>query len=123
MPTSGDPTERPQDPEKCISVAYLRLLGASMADSAKSVGVHKDTIWRWEQCSWWKDMLAEASRRWLSGLEGKARATLFDNLDGPLSLKVLERRLPELAPPNPQPQDLTGTITLRVVWDTPDADE
>jgi hypothetical protein len=118
-----NPVGAPRDRETAISVAYLRLLGHTQEDATKATGVSEKTIQRWESCTWWPEVQAEASRRWLSGLESRARQTLFDNLDGPLSLKVLERRLPELAPPVTQPQDHTGTITLRVVWDTPDADE
>lgn len=117
-----NPVGAPRDRETAISVAYLRLLGHTQEDATKATGVSEKTIQRWESCTWWPEFQAEASRRWLSGLEGRARTILLDNLDGNLSLKILERRIPELAPAIAR-QEVTGrgggpvevTVTYKIV--------
>jgi hypothetical protein len=101
-----DPVKNPENWDKCVSVAYLRLIGQTQEQAADSAGVGVRTVHTWEHCSWWADCQAEASRRWLVGLEAKARATLQEGMDANIALKILERRLPELAPPT-QKTDLT----------------
>jgi len=98
MPKEEPEVRGPQDPEKALSVAYLRLTGSTQTESAEAVGVHRDTVWRWEQAEWWPEIVADASRRWLAGLEAKARTVLHNGMDPAIALKILERRLPELAP-------------------------
>lgn len=105
VPDSGDPVQAPRDRERAISAAYLRLLGASQADAAEAAGAGERTLRQWEACSWWPEIQAEASQRWLAGATGKARTALLaalDGKDGHLALKVLERTLPELAPAKQQ---------------------
>lgn len=99
MRQKADETKRPNDRDKAVSVAYLRILGASQEVAGDAVGVSRDTIGRWEACSWWADILADASARWLAGLEAKARKVLLEGMDPTLALKILERRFKELAPP------------------------
>ena len=127
MPHDEDETQAPQDWEKAYSVGYLRLTGSTQEEAGKEVSVCRDTVMRWESCSWWKDVLAEASRRWLSGLEAKARKTLEEGLDPVLSLKILERRIPELAPATTRTDVTTDgkpldSLTIQYVK-TPKADE
>lgn len=102
-----DPVKKPTDRDKCVSVAYLRLIGATQEQAAESVGVGVRSIYDWERCSWWGDVVSEASRRWLVGIEARARQKLSEDMDGNLALKILERRLPELAPAT-QKTDLTS---------------
>jgi hypothetical protein len=101
MSESGDPIEAPRDREKALSAGYLRLLGASQVEAAKATGVDPRTLGRWESCSWWPEVQNECAARWLDGLTAKARAGLEAAVqkDGYLSLKVLERLEPALAPP------------------------
>lgn len=103
-----DQVSGPKDREKAISVAYLRLLGATQTESAEAAGCSVDSIHRWEGCEWWPEIQAEAMDRWLHGLKAKAMKGLETNLgaDGNLSLKVLERMVPPLAPAT-QKTDLT----------------
>ena len=105
MPEPVGGTKAPADREKALSVAFLRLLGYSQVEAGNGAGVSSDCVGRWEHCSWWPEILAEASQRWLRGLEAKARKAIERGLDkaedgvaGNLALKVLERRIPELAP-------------------------
>ncbi len=101
MPESADPIGAPRDREVALSCAYIRLLGSSQLEAAKTAGVDPRTLGRWESCSWWPDVQREAADRWLAGAIGKARKALLaalDQPDGPLALKVLERVVPELAP-------------------------
>lgn len=103
-PQSGDETKAPQDWEKAYSAGYLRLLGASQKEAATAVGVDRDTISRWEGCSWWRGVLEEAERRWLSGLKTKVRKSLEelcegDTKDPPTVRFVAERTFKELSPP------------------------
>jgi len=118
------PEPGPQDRDKAISVAYLRLTGALQTEAAEAVGVHHDTIGRWEKADWWPEIVAEASKRWLSGLEAKARLVLQAGMDASIALKILERRLPELAPAT-QRTDLTSAgqpipTSVRVILVKPD---
>lgn len=120
-----DARKGPQDREKAISVAYLRLLGANQTDAGSANGVSRDTVSKWESCSWWPEIQAEATNRWLSGLDAKAMRTLESEMDGPLALKVLERRMPALAPPT-QKTELTGRdgkpipTSIEVVFGVPE---
>jgi hypothetical protein len=114
MPEKPGPKGGPQDREKAISVAYLRLTGSSQEDAGSAVGVHRDTVGRWEGSDWWPEIITIASRRWLSGLEAKARQVLLKGMDAGIALKVLERRLPDLAPPTTNLNLRTPDIPDRV---------
>ena len=101
MLENGDRIGRPQNRDKALSVAYLRLLGGSQAEVASAVGCHASTVLRWEQCEWWAEVRREAAARWLEGLTARARRGLETAVttDGRLALQVLERLVPELAAP------------------------
>ena len=96
-----DPIKAPRNREAAMSVAYLRLLGASLSEAAKATNVSARTVGRWESCSWWPDVQREAAERWLEGLTARARRGLEGAVleDGRLALQVLERIEPALAPP------------------------
>lgn len=91
----------PQDWDKAVSVAYLRILEFPKKTVARLVEVDQATIWVWEQSAWWPDAEREAMSRWLRGVRAKAMKSLKRNLlaDGNLALKVLERLMPEMGPP------------------------
>ena len=89
---------RPKDRDKALSAAYLRILGHTQTEAESGAGCAERTVRQWESCSWWPEILAEAESRWLSGLMSKARGTLLRDMDANLALKILERRIPELAP-------------------------
>jgi len=118
MPKKNGPTPGPQDRDKAISVAYLRLTGALQTEAAESVGISADTISRWEHSPWWPEILAEASKRWLSGLEARARLVLQTGMDASLALKILERRLPELAPATQNMNLNTPNLPTRIILET-----
>lgn len=112
MSESTDPVAAPRDRETALSTAYLRLLGHTQQEAAKAAGLDPRTVQRWEHSSWWPGVKREAADRWLSGLAGRARKALLEALerpDGPLALKVLERIVPELAPPS-QRVELRGAL-------------
>ena len=118
MQHNGDVVCKPHNRDKALSVAYLRLLGASQEEAATAAGLHHSTAQRWESCSWWPEIVAEASKRWLSGLVSKARRVLEDGLDPSLALKVLERTLPELAPATQNMNLNTPNLPTRIVLET-----
>ena len=97
---------KPQDWDKAVSVAYLRLRNDSQKDAAKAAGIGQRTVRRWENSEWWPKACFEASSRWLHGLLYVSQQTLYAAISGKstkgdanLALKVAERRIPELAPP------------------------
>ena len=118
MSESSDLISAPRDREVALSVAYLRVIGSTQVDAAKAAGVDPRTVGRWESCSWWPEIVAEASRRWLSGLEARARQVLYDGMDPILALKVLERRLPELAPATQNLNLHTPDLPARIILET-----
>jgi len=101
MSETRDPIQRPANRETALSCAYLRLVGSTQAQAAEATGVDPRTLGRWEKCSWWAEVKREAADRWLAGLIAKARRGLELAVpnDGRLALTVLERLIPELAPP------------------------
>lgn len=112
MSESRDPVAAPRDPETALSAAYLRLLGHTQVEAAHATGIDPRTLGRWESCGGWDDVASEAADRWLHGAVAKARRALLAALeqpDGPLALRVLERVVPELAPPSQQVH-LTGSL-------------
>jgi predicted HicB family RNase H-like nuclease len=86
--------------DKAVSTAYLRLLGKSQVEVSEIVGISTNTISAWERAEWWPLIRQEAADRWMSGLAAKARVSLESAIktDGKLSLAVLERLEPALAP-------------------------
>ncbi len=112
MSESGDPIGAPRNREKALSAGYLRLLGHTQQEAANAAGVNRRTLQRWECSSWWPGIQHEAEDRWLAGTVGKARSALLQALeqpDGPLALRILERVVPELAPPS-QRVELSGAL-------------
>ena len=102
-----DPVRRPHNWEKAISVAYLRLLGATQEVSAKQAGVGERTLRTWEGCSWWADAIAEARQRWLRGgdaaaMRGLSKALASETEYAATARWWAERRMPELKPPKLQ---------------------
>lgn len=118
MSEKPNTTRGPQDREKAISVAYLRLTGSLQSEAAEAVGVHHDTVGRWEKQDWWPEVVTEASKRWLSGLEARARLVLMNGMDAAISLKVLERRIPELAPAAQNLNLNTPNLPARIILET-----
>lgn len=98
---SGDPIENPHDRDKALSVAYLRMIGLTQVDAAKSAGVGERTIRDWEKCSWWPEVQAEARHRWLNDLMDASRATLLKSIKAggfTEALTILERMDPDFRP-------------------------
>ncbi len=96
---------KPKNWDKAVSAAYLRVLGSTQADTAKSVGVSERTVRSWEGSKWWPNAESEARNRWLKGIVDQAMAGLSDvlaNRDANTVRWVLERRMPEFAPPKMQ---------------------
>ena len=112
MTQNTDPVSAPLDREKAVSAAFLRLLGSTQADAASAAGVSRASLGRWEASSWWPEVQAEASARWLSGLAARARRGLEAGVetDGRLALQVLERLVPELQPPRARLDVRAGPI-------------
>ena len=107
---SSDPVQKPHSWDKAVSASYLRLLGGTQEGVAESVGIGVRTLIRWEKCSWWPQVEAEATSRWLAGLRGKAMGALDDLVDirEPATVRfVAERAIPEMAPPKIR-QEVTG---------------
>jgi hypothetical protein len=73
-----------------------KATGAAIARSAR-------TLRRWEgDADTWSQAREEAGRRWLDTLIDASRATLLAAIkagNAELALKILERKLDELAPP------------------------
>lgn len=88
-----DSISSPQDWDKAVSAAYLRMIGQSQIESAEGAGVGRRTLQDWEKCSWWEAARAEARGRWLQGLVDRSRATVYRAADSDVALaeRVLER--------------------------------
>ena len=97
--------KRPPQWDKRLSAAYLRILGASQADTAKAEGVCERTIWGWEHDPTWPKAEAEAATRWLNDTTAASRKTILESIrqgDVTSARWVLERTVPELMPPAQQ---------------------
>jgi hypothetical protein len=107
--------------ERMVLAAYFRALGSSQPEAARAVGRSTRTIKTWEaDRTLWVRAVAEARLRWLGEATALARRQLLAGLrndeGGELSLKLLERLDPELAPPAHRLKH-EGTIALT---DTPE---
>lgn len=133
MADAKDPVQRPHDWDKCVSVAYLRILGYSQEDSAKGVGVGVRSVIRWEQCSWWRDAKEEAADRWMNDLTAAARRNLLESVKSggtrpETMLDILERVDDRLLPAK-QRHELSGPdgapipTEVRVSFVDTDADD
>jgi sulfur carrier protein ThiS len=100
--------------EKRVIAAYLRMLGHSQKAVAAAVNRNVRTIRNWEnETATWTQARDEAAARWLSDLVDAARGTVLTAVQGgdaALALSILERRLPELAPPK-------SRVELSIPWD------
>ena len=107
MAGSADLVPLPAHWDKWLSAAYLRMLGATQQQAAKTVGIGERTLRRWEADDLWGRACDQARGRWLHGMEMCARGALLDALRddsdsvrrGFLALKILERLDPDFAPP------------------------
>ena len=122
-----DTVEKPQDWEKAVSAAYMRLLGAPQRVAAEAADIGARTLIRWEKSDWWPKALEEANDRWFHRLTSASRRTLLKAIRKGRSdqaLTVLERVDPRLMPPK-QRHELSGpdggaiptevTVTRRVI--------
>jgi len=112
----NDPVKKPNDWDKAVSVAYLRIIGYSQQDAAASAGAGSRTVRAWEKSSWWHLATSEAKGRWLQGLAGKARKCLERGVgeDPNLALKVLERMDEDLVPARKR-LELSGKVDSGVL--------
>jgi hypothetical protein len=116
---------KPNDWDKAVFAAYLRLIGETQKSAARIAGVGKRTLERWEMSEFWHDACEEAARdRWLKHLVTRARMSLTKNIDadGNLALKIVERMDERLLPPaqrlehsGPQGGPLEVAVTRQVV--------
>lgn len=91
---SEDTVTKPQDWDKAVAAAYLRLIGNSQEVSAEGAGIGRRTLIRYEKADWWHEACEEAADRWLSHLVEESRRTLLAGIKGgnaSLALSILER--------------------------------
>lgn len=126
MPDSADPVSGPADHDKALSVAYLRMLDATQPEAAAAAGCSERTVRNWEASSWWPEIQREAEEKWLSGIVAQARKLFEDEMDLSHAFKVLERRVPGLAPPTTTsnlnlrtPEGVQVAVTRKVVQADP----
>ena len=67
----------PDNWEKRVLVAYLRMIGASWKTCAAAVGVSDRTVYNWQSDPTWPDAIREARLRWHTRMEEKSRAALI----------------------------------------------
>lgn len=93
----------PRDWDKRVSYAYLRLIGHTQVDGAKSVGRSRRTVQSWEENKeLWAVACSEAESRWLVELKRASMKSVLNNItagNAMLGMQVVERMIPELAPP------------------------
>src|SRR4029453_18938890 len=99
-----DGVPRPAWWEKGVLAAYYRLLGSSQKQASAAVGRNERTIRNWEaNTAVWTRATQAAKDRWLGEVTSLARRQLLKAMmdaNGELSLKLLERLEPDLAPPS-----------------------
>lgn len=109
-PPSGR-QKRPRYWDKMVSAAYLRMMGATQAECAKSVGRSRRTIQLWESdTETWAQARAEASERWLAEATDAARRAVLAEVragNAEFGFRILERVDRRLAPPK-QKHEHTG---------------
>ena len=97
-----DVVNKPQNWDKAVSAAYLRLLGLSQKKAAKAAGIGERTLARYELSDWWPEACGEAVGRWMQQLEIECRSTIMAAVkagDVTTAVKMLERLDKSLAPP------------------------
>jgi len=119
---------RPRNWDKCVSAAYLRILGASQDRAAEEVGCSPRSIRSWEKSEWWPDARQEARDRWLQGNDQTCMLTLTNAMregNAKVAMWWADRRVPELLPPAVQAKiEHTGAggapITTEIIFVKPD---
>ena len=97
-----DVVKKPQNWDKAVSAAYLRLLGLSQGKAANCAGIGERTLARWELSDWWPEACGGAVSRWMKQLEIECRTTIMAAVkagDVTTAVKMLERIGKRLAPP------------------------
>jgi len=102
----------PQNWDKVVSAAYLRLLGEPNVDAAKAVGCGERNLRVWQKKPYWKQAVEQARSRWLQGVESGAMRGITEGLSDPqeyatMSRWAAERVIPEMSPPK-QRQEHSG---------------
>lgn len=103
MSQSSEGRDLPQNWDKWVSAAYLRMLDNTQEATAKGVGVSLRTIQRWEsEKEDWERARREAASRWLSDATDAARRAFLGSLklgNADLAKWLLERVDEALLPP------------------------
>lgn len=118
---SGD---LPRDWYKWSLGAYLIGLGHSQASAAKSVGVSERTLFRWTKDERWAVFRQCSEELWLVDVYEAARLAVMRKVaegDTDLAMRILERKLPGLAPAVPGAPG--APIQAGVVINLPPADQ
>ena len=102
-PADGAP-RRPIYWDKMVAYAYLRMMGTTQEDGAKSVGRSRRTVqlWESEDPALWQAARFEARDRWMGDAEDAARRAVLRSLEmgnSELGKWMLERIDPRMAPP------------------------
>lgn len=95
--------QKPRSWDKAVSVALLRLIGATQEAAAQHAGCALRAVTEWEKSFWWKDAMAEARQRWFQGGDQRTMRALYkalDESDTGTARWWADRRIPELAPPS-----------------------
>jgi len=109
---------RPQQWERLVLYAYLRMMGATQKDAGSAVGRAKRTVQVWEEDkALYGQARTEARERWLGELTDAARVTLLKTIregHGVLALQVLERLDPALAPAKQASEQPQTTVFVHI---------
>ena len=96
-----DPVKFPQNWDKAVSAAYLRMSGKGQREAAAAAGICERTLRSWEACDWFEHARIEARHRWFNDLGDECRKTVLEKVQGgdaDLAMRILERLDPDLAP-------------------------
>lgn len=101
--------KRPKHWPNMVRAAVIRQMDGTQEEAAEAAGRSVRTIRDWEGGDIWPDALREAESHWLVNLK---RASMRSVLKGAgrnpdMGLKILERMMPQLAPPK-QKHELSG---------------
>jgi len=115
--------KKPHNWDKAVSVAYLRLIGATQEQASISAKIAESTIYDWERSAWWKDAQFEANQRWLSEVDSATRHALLRNVvqatdikeRGNMARYIADRRIPEFKPPKNQ-TEVSGPNGGPISW-------
>ncbi|OFW58431.1 MAG: hypothetical protein A2Y75_01600 [Candidatus Solincola sediminis] len=114
----------PQAWDKIVSAAYQISLGAKREDAANIVGVDRRTLYNWERGPFWEKALAEAHRRWCSGIISSTKNAIAEALGDPqeyagMARFVAERMIVELRAPK-QRMDVDALVVATEANDLTD---